>query len=220
MSVLFFDLDNTLYPHRLGVVARIDERINDYLELRLGVPSAEVDALRRRFWAEHGTTLRGLTARHSIDADDYLAYIHDIELEDLLQPDLELRALLARLPGRKAVFSNAPRCHAHRVLERLGLGDAFETVIALEDLGYVPKPDARAFSTAFAQARTAGEGCALIDDLTNNLAAAKQLGMRTIWVAEDHDGSAPDGAIDHVITRVHEVEGVLAAAPRVAASRD
>jgi putative hydrolase of the HAD superfamily len=213
--VLFFDLDNTLYPHRLGVVTRIDDRINEYLERRLGVPSAEVDALRRRFWAEHGTTLRGLTAHHAIDADDYLAYIHDIEIEDLLQPDLELRALLARLPGRKVVFSNAARTHARRVLDRLGLADAFETVIALEDLGYVPKPDAEAFRIALTHAETDGKGCALIDDLTNNLAAAKRLGMRTIWVAEHHDGSpldaALDSTIDHVIGRVHEIEGILAA---------
>lgn len=217
MSVLFFDLDNTLYPHRLGVVRRIDERINQYLERRLGVPAAEVDALRRRFWAEHGTTLRGLTTRHSVDADDYLAYVHDIELEDLLQPDPELRALLSRLAGRKVVFSNASRVHARRGLERLGLVDAFDAVIALEDLGYVPKPDVHAFQSAFARARTGGESSALIDDLTPNLTAAKRLGMRTIWVAEGHDGSPADAAIDHVIGRVHEVESVLAA---TAAARD
>lgn len=211
MSVVFFDLDNTLYPHRLGVVARIDERINDYLRIRLGVPAAEVDALRRRFWTEHGTTLRGLTVHHAVDADDYLSYVHDVALDDLLRPDPELSALLGRLPGRKVVFSNAARAHAERVLGLLGVADRFEAVIALEDLDYVPKPAPQAFRSAVARVGADAAGCALVDDLTANLRAAKGAGMRTIWVAEEHDGSALDASIDHVVSRVHEVEAILAA---------
>ncbi len=211
MAVLFFDLDNTLYPHALGVVSRIDDRINRYLAERVGIPAPEVDGLRRRFWAEHGTTLAGLVAHHSVDADDYLAFVHDIELEDLLRPDHDLRALLDRLTERKVVFSNSARVHARRVLERLALHDSFETVIALEDLGYVPKPDARAFEIALRSVRAGAAESSLIDDLPNNLATAKRLGMRTIWVAEHHDGSACDPTIDHVVRRIHEIEPLFLA---------
>src|SRR2546423_8030952 len=112
VQVLFFDLDNTLYSDRLGVVSRIDLRINEYLQARIGIPPAQVDTVRRGFWAEHGTTLRGLMIRHSVDADDCLDFVHDIELADLLAPDSRLRSLLEQLPGRKAVFSNASRVHA------------------------------------------------------------------------------------------------------------
>ena len=208
VPVLLFDLDNTLYPQSLGVVARIDRRINDYLRARVGIPASEVDGVRRRFWAEHGTTLAGLAAEHSVDAEDYLEYVHDIELADLLKPDPTLGAVLERLPGRKVVFSNASRAHAERVLALLRLEKPFERVIGLEDLGYVPKPNAGAFRSALGRLGASAERCSLIDDLRANLAAAKRLGMRTIWVAEDESDRA-DETIDHVIANVREIERVV-----------
>lgn len=209
VSVLFFDLDNTLYPLSLGVVPRIDRRINDYLRERLYVPAAEVDGLRRRFWAEHGTTLRGLMLGHGVDADEYLAYVHEIELADLLRPDPVLRALLERLRGPKVVFSNASRAHAARVLRLLGLEQAFDAVFGLEDLSYLPKPDPRAFHAALDRVGARAEASLLIDDLRANLAAAKRLGMGTIWVDESGGADGRDASVDHVVSRVHEIEAIL-----------
>jgi putative hydrolase of the HAD superfamily len=208
VPVLLFDLDNTLYPQSLGVVARIDQRINDYLHLRIGIPAPEVDGMRRRFWAEHGTTLAGLAAEHSVDADDYLEYVHDIELADLLRPDPPLGVVLEQLPGRKVVFSNASRAHARRVLALLRLERPFEIVIGLEDLGYVPKPNAGAFRSALERLGESAERCALIDDLRTNLTAAKRLGMRTIWVVEG-DTQVADETVDHVIANVRDIERIL-----------
>jgi putative hydrolase of the HAD superfamily len=208
VPVLLFDLDNTLYPQSLGVVARIDQRINDYLHLRVGISPSEVDGLRRRFWAEHGTTLAGLAAEHFVDADDYLEYVHDIELADLLKPDPTLGAVLERLPGRKVVFSNASRAHAERVLALLRLEKAFEAVFGLEDLGYVPKPNPGAFRSALGRLGAPADRCSLIDDLRANLAAAKRFGMRTVWVTEG-EGEARDETVDHVIANVCEVERIF-----------
>jgi putative hydrolase of the HAD superfamily len=211
VPVLLFDLDNTLYPQSLGVVPRIDQRINDYLHLRVGISPSAVDGVRRRFWAEHGTTLAGLAAEHSVDADEYLEYVHDIELADLLKPDPTLGAVLGRLPDRKAVFSNASRAHAERVLALLQLEKSFEAVMGLEDLGYVPKPKAGAFRSALERLGASADRCSLIDDVRANLAAAKRLGMRTIWVAEG-DGEARDERVDHVIANVREIERILVGA--------
>jgi putative hydrolase of the HAD superfamily len=210
MSVLFFDLDNTLYSRSLGVVSRIDRRINEYLAWRVGVPAADVDRLRRRYWQEHGTTLRGLTACHAVDPDDYLAYVHDIELDDLLKPARELGELLDRVPGRKAVFSNASRAHAERVLQLLDLQGAFALVIGLEDLGYVPKPQPEAYRVALDRAGARAESSALIDDLHPNLATAKRIGMRTVWV--NGDESPADDVVDHVVPDIFGIETVFCAA--------
>ena len=206
---LFFDLDNTLYAERLGVVARIDERINEYLRVRLAVPATDVDRMRREFWAQHGTTLRGLMEHHAVDADDYLEFIHDVALGDLLVAEPRLRALLGRLPGRKAIFSNASRRHVGRVLDLLGLRDAFDAVIGLEDLGYVPKPQPQAFRIALDRLGASAQASTLIDDLRPNLRAAKQLGMRTVWVGS---GGERDDAIDHVVAHVLEIEAIFCAA--------
>ena len=75
--------------------------------------------------------------------------------------------------ARKVVFSNASRAHAHGCSAQLQLRDAFEVVIGLEDLGYVPKPQPEAFRAALDRVGADAEGSALIDDLRPNLATAE-----------------------------------------------
>jgi len=209
VSVLLFDLDNTLYPHSLGVVARIDLRINEYLHTRVGIALEDVDRVRRAFWAEHGTTLRGLMLGHGVDADDYLDFVHDIMIDDLLAPDPELARLLGRLPGRKIVFTNASRAHARRVLAALGVAASFEAVLSLEDFGYVSKPAAAAFDAVLSRAAAHAADCSLIDGTASHGAAAKRLGMRTVWVDEMQSGATADDTIDHVVARVHAIESIF-----------
>lgn len=200
MQVVLFDLDNTLYPPTLDVVPRIDRRINEYMTSRLGIPAVEVDALRREFWLDYGTTLRGLMLRHRIDPDDYLDYVHDVDLADVLQQDPGLRRVLEAIPGRKVVFTNASRSHASQVLRLLGIEGAFETVFGLEDLSYVPKPIPQAYEIVLTRLEARGSACMLVEDNRKNLVPAKRLGMKTVWISE----SAPeDDVVDHVIPSVH-----------------
>lgn len=205
MVTLLFDLDNTLYSRELGVVPRIDRRINEYLRDRVGIPAGEADGLRHRFWAEHGTTLRGLMANHAVDPDDYLEFVHRIELADLLAPDPRVLSVIERLPGKKVVFTNAARRHAARVLDLLGMAGGFEAVMGLEDLDYVSKPHPEAYAKVLARIGGRAIDCAMIDDNRANLVAAKRLGMRTVWVA---DPAPADESIDHVIASVAELEHV------------
>lgn len=209
--VLLFDLDDTLYARTLGVIQRVDRRINEYLLERIGIAPAEVDATRRRWWTEHGTTLRGLMVKRSIDPDDYLRFVHEIELDDLVVPDTRLATLLAELPGRKFVFTNASRAHAARVLGRLGVAHAFEGVFALEDLGYVPKPDPSAYEHVLAGVGAPPGECWFVDDNAKNLLPARALGMRTVWIG---DPPLAEG-IDHLAADVFALhELVLGTPPR------
>jgi putative hydrolase of the HAD superfamily len=207
VRVVLFDLDETLYPRGNGVIARVDARINTYLADRMGVPAAEVDAVRIRLRDAYGTTMRGLEMEHAIDVDDYLAHIHDVPIEDLLEPAPALRAALRRIPERKAVFSNAVRSHVTRVLGLLGIADVFEAVFALEDLGHRPKPDPAAYRVVTEALGVPATACVLIDDTRQNLEAAADLGMRTVWVHPEPTGTA---GVDHVVPDVHAVETALA----------
>ena len=211
MQTLLLDLDETLYPRGNGVLDRIDGRINAYLREKVGIPAEQVDALRRRLRNAHGTTMRGLEVEHAVDVDDYLGVVHRVDLSDLLAPAPEVRTLLQRLPGRKAVFTNAPRHHAEQVLRLLDLGDAFEAVLTLEDLGLLPKPDPRAYDAVTARLGVAGADCVFVDDTRANLIGARRSGMRTVWLAPEH---RQDDEIHHVITALHELEHVLRYAPR------
>lgn len=206
MQVLLLDLDETLYPRGNGVLDRVDARINAYLRERLGIPETQVDAVRRKLRDAHGTTLRGLEAHYSVDVEDYLAAVHEVDLSDLLAPAPGVRALLGRLPGRKVVFTNAPRRHAEQVLRLLALRDAFEAVLTLEDLGHRPKPDPRAYSAVTARLGVEAADCVLVDDTRANLVGAGRAGMRTVWIAPERH---PDAGIHYVITELLELEQVL-----------
>ena len=207
---LLLDVDNTLYAPSCGVIERVDALINRYLIERLGLDPVEVDALRRQLWTDYGTTLHGLMHRHGIDPADYLAFVHAIDLEDVLTEDPRLSAMLRRIPLLKVAVTNGSATHARAVLDRLGVRDVFFRLYGLERLAYIPKPYVQAYETVLADLHAHGHECVLVEDRAANLRAARQLGMRTIHVA-------PDGArvadADAVIGSVGELEAALAALP-------
>ena len=66
-STIFFDLDDTLYDSRSGLWDAIRHRMSEYMQERLGMPWAEIDELRKKYYQTYGTTLRGLQRHHQVD---------------------------------------------------------------------------------------------------------------------------------------------------------
>ena len=110
----------------------------------LRVERAEADRIRHAYWREHGTTLAGLMRCHDLDPDRYLREVHDISL-DHLAPDPDLAGAIRALPGRKIVYTNGTAPYAQRVVEKRGLGGAFDAIYGVEHAGFHPKPDRAAF---------------------------------------------------------------------------
>ena len=75
-----FDLDNTLYPADCNLFAQIDRRMGEFIANAFGIPLAEAQSLREAYYYEHGTTLAGLVRLHDVPPDDFLDYVHDIDL--------------------------------------------------------------------------------------------------------------------------------------------
>ena len=75
-----FDLDNTLYPARANLFARIDARMTRFIADLLNVDDVEAHRVQKAYFHGHGTTLAGLMAEHDVDPDAFLAYVHDIEM--------------------------------------------------------------------------------------------------------------------------------------------
>jgi putative hydrolase of the HAD superfamily len=108
IRVLLFDLDETLYPPQAGVMSLFRARVLQFMRTRLNLSTEEAEALRRHYLHTYGTTLRGLQANFpEIDAEDFLHFVHAISLDEVLQANPELDAVLADLPQEKAVFTNA-----------------------------------------------------------------------------------------------------------------
>ncbi len=184
-----FDLDNTLYRADCGIFARIDARMTDYVAKLLNKPHAEARLVQKALYREHGTTLNGLIKTRGIDPEPYLNYVHDIDLTGLAA-DAALSFAIARLPGRRYIFTNGCRNHAARILDRLEIAHLFDQTWDIRTMGFTPKPDPAAYARVIAQAGIAPKGAAMFDDIAQNLAPAHALGMRTVWLKGGPDWSA------------------------------
>jgi putative hydrolase of the HAD superfamily len=205
MDVLIFDLDNTLYPAERHLFGLIDVRINRYMTEVIGIPAMDVDALRREYWRLYGVTLQGLIRHHGVDPEDYLDYVHDVDVNSRLAPDPILRQVLNDLPQRKAVFTNGSICHADRVLSALGIEDAFEQIYDIRVAQYLPKPWPEPYHAVLEKLGTTPERCIMIEDSRDNLETAKKLGMGTILVGT---GQTPE-FVDVHLESARQIHGGL-----------
>jgi putative hydrolase of the HAD superfamily len=204
---LFFDLDETLYPPGNGLWHAISARMNEYMVQRLGLPSDRVPDLRHSYYETYGTTLRGLQANHQVDAQDFLRFVHDLPLAELLQPDPELRPLLLSLPQTKWICTNADRAHAERVVRFLGIADCFRGVIDIWAADFEPKPAAAFYQRALEIAGVNNpQGCVILDDLPRNLAPARAMGFTTVLVRPN---VASDPAANYAIPDLHSLPGAF-----------
>ena len=183
-TTLFFDLDDTLYPASSGLWEAIRERISLYMDEVLDIPREEIPGLRRKYFEEYGTALRGLEANYPVRREDYLAFVHDLPLRDYIQPDPELKAVLKGLPTRKLIFTNADEAHARRVMEVLEVTQFFDGIVDINDMEPYCKPMPESFQRAMLRADETNPGsCVLIDDMLRNTTGA-DLGrhaFHTFW---------------------------------------
>ncbi len=197
-----FDLDETLYPTSAGLMQDVARRITEWLQRHLGLDSGAAAHLREAYIHLYGTTLAGLLAEHreKVDVEDYLAYVHDVPVEDYLRPDPALRAMLTGIPLRRVVFTNSSAEHAARVLNTLDIADLFERVVDIRALNFVHKPRREAYERLLVLLGVPGPACILVDDRVVNLQPAKALGMTTILV-----NGLPQDGVDFAVGSVLEV---------------
>ena len=85
---LLFDLDDTLYTDVSGLFDEVGLRIEQWTLQALHVSETEARILRRHYFTTYGTTMAGLLREHpGVDIDDYLDYVHDLDITRYLDPD-------------------------------------------------------------------------------------------------------------------------------------
>jgi len=201
-----FDLDNCLYPASTGLFELIDQRMGGYIERLLGCDPVEARRVQKCHFHEHGTTLAGLMAEHDVDPHDFLGHVHDIAL-DRIVPDERLAAGLARLPGRKFVFTNGDAPYALRVLAAIGVDGHFDGLHDIHASEYKPKPDPHGYALLCRRFAIDPAHALMVEDMAGNLRSAKALGMTTVWVdngSERGAHGADSAFIDHTIADVGE----------------
>lgn len=207
LQYLIFDLDETLYPRKSGLMQAISDRISVYMIERMGMDPDVVPTLRRRYWQEYGTTSRGLQLLYHIDVDDYMRFVHDIPLSEYIGPNACLDAALASLPQRKVVFTNATAQHAQAVLQVVGVAHHFAAIYDALFFRNESKPAPAAYQRLLEELRAAGRACLMVEDSARNLLPARALGMVTVLVDPAPDADV-DGA-DYVIDEIAEIAKVV-----------
>lgn len=203
--VWLFDLDNTLHDANPHIFPHINQAMNDYICAHLGVDQSAATQIRQNYWQRYGATLLGLMRHHGTDPEHFLWHTHQFpDLHRMLVHSKTLKATLKRLPGRKIIFSNAPRHYTAAVLELTGIGQLFDAVYTVESVRYRPKPMLAGFLHLLRAEKLDPRRCVMVEDSLANLLTAKKLGMKTVWI---NGGSRRSPAVDVHLRHVGELPG-------------
>lgn len=204
-----FDLDNTLYSPELGLFPRIDQRMGAFIMRTIGCDPVEARTIQKRYFHDHGTTLAGMMRHHGVGAEEFLSYVHDIDMSDI-PADPALAAALAKLPGRRHIFTNADADYAERVLDKRGLLHLFDSVIDIRATNYLPKPEFAAYDClsrlieGFEPTRSL-----FVDDMSRNLRPAHAIGITTVWLDNGSESGNRDHDPAHVDHHIDDLTGWL-----------
>ncbi len=212
-----FDLDNTLYPHHVNLWQQVDARIRDFVAACLKVSPEDAFRIQKDYYRRYGTTMRGMMTEHGVRADDFLAFVHEID-HSPLEPNPAMGAAIEKLPGRKLILTNGSRAHAGKVLERLAIDRHFEDVFDIVAADLEPKPAPATYRRFLARHGVDPTRAAMFEDLARNLVTPHALGMTTVLIVpdvtrevvrEDWELEGRDAAhVDHV---TDDLAGFLAA---------
>jgi putative hydrolase of the HAD superfamily len=221
-----FDLDNTLYPADCNLFAQIDARMAAFIREHLGLAPEDARRLQKDYYVRYGTTMCGLMREHAVAPEDFLDFVHDIDLSPV-EPNAALCERIAALPGRKFVFTNGSERHAENVMGKLGIDGLFDEIFDIKAADYLPKPHRETYERFLGAHEIAAATAAMFEDLAHNLEAAHALGMTTVlvssraeWIADEpaHKRPArPEDRHDHVHHVTDDLAGFLGAARTKAA---
>ena len=201
-----FDLDNTLYPASSRLFDQVDRRITEYIMQALDLEWDDAHKKQKLFFREYGTSLSGMMEVHNIPANEYLEYVHNIDLSPLA-PSPVLNQALEQLPGRKVIFTNGSTAHAKNVTEKLGITHHFDATFDIVDCEFTPKPDLIVYEKMLSTLSINPKSAVMIEDMARNLVPAAALGITTVWVRTE-EAWAVEGAggdhIDHIVDDLTE----------------
>ena len=179
-----FDLDNTLYSGKTRVFEQVDKKMSKYISKKLNVSTAEAKEIQKNYFHEYNTTLNGMIKNHKIDANEFLEFVHNIDI-DFLKKDLILGEELKKLDGKKIIFTNASRKHALNVTKRIGIDHYFDDIFDIFDCEFVPKPAIQSYKKLVEKHKIDPKLCGFVEDIARNLKPAYEMGMKTVWIEND-----------------------------------
>jgi putative hydrolase of the HAD superfamily len=184
-----FDLDNTLYSGDTKVFDQVDKRMSQYISNKLSVSIKEAKKIQKNYFHEYNTTLNGMIKNHEIDAQEFLDFVHDIDLE-FLKSNKGLEVELSKITDKKIIFTNGSRAHALNVTKRIGISKLFDGIFDIVDSDFIPKPAIETYKRLIDKYKIEPQYCIFIEDIARNLKPAHELGMKTVWIKNNEPWAA------------------------------
>lgn len=157
-----------------------------YISKNLEISEEEAFILQKRLYKQYGTTLFGLMKFHKFNPEEFLDFVHDINLSKLKQSK-ELKDNIDLLPGKKMIFTNGDEKWAKKILYALGIYDSVEKIFDIIKSDYIPKPQKKAYSNMIEMCKVNPKECIFFEDTKINLLEAHNFGMVTIHIDEKFD---------------------------------
>ena len=184
MKYWIFDLDNTLYSGKTRVFEQVSKKMSEYISQKLNVSVVEAKEIQKNYFHEYNTTLNGMIKNHKIEADEFLEFVHNINI-DFLKKDPMLSEELQKLGGKKIIFTNGSKKHALNVTKRIGIDQYFDDIFDIVDSEFVPKPAIQPYKKLVEKHKIDPKLCGFVEDIARNLKPAYEMGMKTVWIEND-----------------------------------
>ena len=184
-----FDLDNTLYSGATKVFDQVDKRMSYFISSKLNISKEEAKKIQKNYFVEYNTTLNGMIKNHKIDANEFLEFVHDIDLS-FLKEDKQLDHEIEKIEGKKIIFTNGSRAHALNVTKRLGIERHFDDIFDIVSADFIPKPSLKTYKKIIEKYKIEPQYSIFIEDIARNLKPAYELGMKTVWIENEEPWAA------------------------------
>ena len=211
MKYLLLDLDGVCYGSHNGyplekVFGLVSKRMTLFIQEKLGLDEKKAKELQTNYFYKYNTSLNGLMLHHNVIGDEFLKYVHDIDIS-FMKEDKILRNELENLDMEKFIFTNGSAEHAQNILTRLGVYDLFgkEKVFDIKDAGYVPKPEAQTFDLMVKKFGIKPKETIYIEDIAKNLSIGFERGCTTVWLINDEHFGKIDSDKDYIS---HKIENL------------
>ena len=179
-----FDLDNTIYSPDTKIFDEIDSRMKKYISKLLKISDGDAFKVQKLYYKEFGTTLSGLMKNHNVNSDDFLEYVHKVNLENLSECK-DLKNSISQLPGKKIIYTNGDLKHAENVLDKLNIKDLFDDIFDIKKSSLIPKPNKESLESLITFYNLNPLETVYFEDIEINLKNAYDLGITTFLI--DHN---------------------------------
>ena len=178
---ILFDLDGVLYQDLEAVFGQVSKKMTKYISNKLGLDLKKAKELQTNYFHKYNTSLNGLMIHHDIKPEEFLKYVHDIDLS-FMKKDMILRKELENLNLKKFIFTNGSKEHANNITTHLGINDLFDGLFDIVDAKFSPKPTAKAFDLMLNKFKINPIETLYIEDIAKNLSIGKERGATTAWL--------------------------------------